>query len=115
MCENDSVTPNRYGANLHEWRPAHHGRGHRTIHTPDQSVDFHVWGCEFTPEKITYYFDGRTVLVNDAKQIPDHGDMSIWLTVIASPLGQTDAVDESKLPVFAVFDYVRYYEKNYPF
>jgi hypothetical protein len=32
--------------------------------------------------------------------------------VIASPLGQTDAVDESRLPVFAVFDYVRFYEKK---
>jgi hypothetical protein len=44
--------------------------------------------------------------------VPDHGDMSIWLTVIAAPLGPTDAVDESRLPLFAVFDYVRYYAKK---
>ena len=48
----------------------------------------------------------------DARLVPDHGDMSIWLTVIASPLGQTDAVDESRLPVYAVFDYIRFYEKK---
>ena len=47
----------------------------------------------------------------DARLVPDHGDMSIWLTTIASPLGKTDAVDESRLPVHAVFDYVRYYAK----
>ncbi|MCX6954605.1 MAG: family 16 glycosylhydrolase [Verrucomicrobia bacterium] len=112
VCENDSVRLTRFGANLHEWSPSHFGRGHRNVTTPDESADFHVWGCEFTPEKITYYFDGRIVLVNDAKLIPDHGDMSIWLTVIASPLGATDAVEESRLPVYAVFDYVRFYAKK---
>lgn len=111
VCENDSVTLGRYGANLHEWSPQHIGRGHRNIRTPDLAADFHVWGCEFTPEKITYYFDGRIVLVNDATTIPDHGDMSIWLTTIASPLGNTRAVDESRLPVFAVYDYVRFYAR----
>jgi lysophospholipase L1-like esterase len=111
VCENDSVTLGRYGANLHEWLPKHLGRGHRNIRTPDLAADFHIWGCEFTPEKITYYFDGRIVLVNDATTIPDHGDMSIWLTTIASPLGNTRAVDESRLPVYAVYDYVRFYAK----
>jgi hypothetical protein len=73
--------------------------------------EFHVRGCEFTPERITYYFEGRIVNTVDARLVPDHGDMSIWLTTIASPLGKTDAVDESRLPVHAVFDYVRYYAK----
>jgi lysophospholipase L1-like esterase len=111
VCENDSITPLSYGANLHIWHPAHKGHGHRTVHTPDESADFHVWGCEFTPEKVTYYFDGRIVNTVDAHLVPDHGDMSIWLTVIASPLGKTDSVDESRLPVYAVFDYVRFYAK----
>ena len=111
VCENDSVTPLRYGANLHVWHPAHKGHGHRTVNTPDEAADFHIWGCEFTPEKITYYFDGRIVNTVDAHLVPNHGDMSIWLTVIASPLGKTDAVDESRLPVYAVFDYVRFYAK----
>ena len=112
VCENDSVNPGRYGANLHEWLPAHIGRGQRNVRTPDLSAAFHVWGCEFTPAKITYYFDGRVVLENDATAIPHHGDMSIWLTVIAAPLGNTRAVDESQLPVYAVYDYVRFYEKK---
>ena len=112
VCENDSITSLRYGANLHEWAPVHFGRGHLTVRTPDESTAFHTWGCEFTPEKVTYYFDGRIVLVNDATVIPDHGDMSIWLTVIASPLGKTDSVEESRLTVYAVFDYVRFYSKK---
>jgi hypothetical protein len=82
------------------------------VRTPDLAADFHVWGCEFTPQKITYYFDGRLVLVNDATTIPDHGDMSLWLTTIASPLGNTRNVDERRLPVYAVYDYVRFYEKK---
>lgn len=111
VCENDSSLLTRYGANLHIWSPAHKGHGHRTVRTPDEAAAFHVWGCEFTPEKITYYFEGRIVNTVDARLVPDHGDMSIWLTTIASPLGKTDAVDESRLPVHAVFDYVRYYAK----
>ncbi len=111
VCENDSVTPKLYGANLHEWAPQHFGRGHRNVRTPDLAADFHVWGCEFTPEKVTYYFDGRIVLVNDATTIPDHGEMSLWLTTIASPLGNTRAVDDTALPAYAVFDYVRFYAK----
>jgi lysophospholipase L1-like esterase len=112
ICENDSVALNRYGVNLHVWHPAHQGHGHRNVRTPDESADFHVWACEFTPEKITYYFDGRIVNTVDARLVPDHGDMSIWLTVIAAPLGPTDAVDDRRLPVFAVFDYVRFYAKQ---
>lgn len=114
VCENDSVRGTRYGANLHVWSPTHRGLSHRNIRTPDLAADFHVWGCEFTPEKITYYFDGRVVLENDARLIPDHGDMSIWLTMIAAPLGATDAVDDSSLPVHAVFDYVRFYTRPGP-
>ena len=37
--------------------------------------------------------------------------MSIWLTTIASPLGNTRAVDESRLPAFAVFDYLPFYAR----
>lgn len=114
VCENDSVRVTRYDANLHVWSPTHRGIGHRIIRTPDLAADFHVWGCEFTPEKITYYFDGRVVLENDARLIPDHGDMSIWLTMIAAPLGPTDAVDDSALPVYAAFDYVRFYAPDAP-
>ncbi len=73
----------------------------------------HVWGCEFTPQRIDYYFDGRLVQSLDATIIP-HGPQNIWLTSVAAPLGGTKAVDDSQLPAVAEFDYVRYFTKSVP-
>jgi hypothetical protein len=47
----------------------------------DLSADFHVWGCEFTPQRIDYYFDGRLVQSLDATIIR-HGSQNIWLTSV---------------------------------
>jgi len=41
----------------------------------------------------------------------EHSDQNIWLTTIAASLGGTKAVDDSKLPAAAVYDYVRFYAK----
>jgi hypothetical protein len=70
-----------------------------------------VWGCEFTPETIKYFFDSKVVQTVDATKFP-HGDLHIWLTTIASHLGSTKKVDDSQLPAAAEYDYVRFYEKE---
>ena len=109
VCEQDSVNLKRYEVNLHRWKPEPHlGLGHKRVATPDLTADFHVWGCEFTPRKIDYYFDGKLVQSIDATALP-HGPQNIWLTSIAAPLGGTKAVDDSRLPCVAEFDYVRYF------
>ncbi len=38
--------------NLHIHKPAHQGVAGRRVKTPDLSVDFHVWGCDFSPREI---------------------------------------------------------------
>ncbi len=112
VCENDSVNPLGYGVNTHRWNPKPHvGMGGKGVKTPDLSKDFHVFGCEFTPEAVKYFFDDKVVLTVDATKFP-HSDQHIWLTTIASSLGKTKAVDDSKLPAAAVYDYVRFYEKK---
>ncbi len=59
--------------NLHRWKPETHvSHGYKRVATPDLAAEFHVWGCEFTPERIDYYFDGRLVQSLDATVIP-HG------------------------------------------
>ena len=111
VCENDSVNPLQYGVNVHRWNPKPHlSIGHKTIPSPDLSADFHVFGCEFTPEQVTYFLDGKAVQTVPATEFP-HGEQNIWLTSIASWLGKTKAVEDTKLPGAAEFDYVRYYEK----
>jgi beta-glucanase (GH16 family) len=110
VCENDSVNLHSYSVNTHQWNPPpHRTYGHKRVSTPDLSADFHVWGCEFTAETVKYFFDGKLVQTVDATQFP-HGEQNIWLTTIASHLGGTKAVDETRLPAAAVFDWVRFYE-----
>jgi beta-glucanase (GH16 family) len=110
VIENDSVTPLKYGVNVHRHLPAPHVTfGNKSVTTPSLSQDFHVLGCEFTPNTIKYYFEGALVQTVDATQLP-HNDMNIWLTSIAAPLGGTTSVDDTQLPAVAQFDYVRYYE-----
>jgi hypothetical protein len=110
VIENDSVTPLKYGVNVHRHLPTPHVTfGNKFLTTPSLSEDFHVFGCEFTPATIRYFFDGTLVQTVDATLL-EHNDMNIWLTSIAAPLGGTTSVDDSMLPAVAQFDYVRYYE-----
>jgi len=112
VCENDSVNLKQYGANIHKWNPAPHvAMGNKTVPTPDLAAEFHTFGCEFTPETVKYYFEGKLV---DTVAVTNfaHGDQHIWLTTIASPLGKTKAVDETNLPAAAEYDYVRFYQKQ---
>jgi len=109
ICENDSVKPMDYGINHHQWVPSPHvAMGGKHIKTPDLSAAFHVWGCEFTPTTLRYYFDHQLVHTFDATKA-QHGDGNIWLTMIAAGLGGTKAVDDQKLPAYAEYDYVRFF------
>jgi beta-glucanase (GH16 family) len=111
VCENDSVDPTNYSVNVHKWNPKPHmAMGWKKMSTPDLSASFHVFGCEFTPATVKYFFDGKLVQTVDATKFP-HSEQNIWLTVIATSLGRTKAVDDAKLPAAAEFDYVRFYEK----
>lgn len=112
VCENDSLHQNYYGVNVHKWNPQPHVMmGYKAVKTPCLSSDFHVFGCEFTPATVKYYFDAKLVQTVAVTNFA-HGDQNIWLTTIASPLGHTKAVDDTKLPAAAEYDYVRFYEKK---
>ena len=121
VIENDSIHKNNYGVNIHNWKGEHISFGGKTVKTPDLSAAFHIFGCEFTPQTVKYFFDDelvQTVAVTKAVRKDgsfadfEHGDQHIWLTAIASHLGGTKAVDEAALPARAEFDYVRFYEAN---
>jgi len=112
VCENDSVNLHGYGVNVHKWKPLPHvAMGYKSVRTPDLSADFHVFGCEFTPETVKYFFDGKLVQTVAVTNFM-HSEQHIWLTAIASSLGGTKAVDDAKLPAAAEYDYVRFYEKQ---
>jgi beta-glucanase (GH16 family) len=119
VIENDSIHKNSYGVNIHKWKTEHISFGGKTVKTPDLSAAFHVYGCLFTPDHVTYFFDGDPVQSVDVTRAArrdhtsidfEHGDQNIWLTSIASSLGSTKAVDDAALPAVAEFDYVRYFK-----
>lgn len=76
---------------------------------PDTSAGFHVWGCEFTPDNIRFYFDGKLTKELSSAGFP-HDEMNVWFSVIASTLKGDRFVDESKLPNAVLCDYVRVYQ-----
>lgn len=108
IFENDSKNRFGYHDNVHKWKGEHTDEG-KWVATPDLSADFHTLGCEYTATEVKYYFDNKLVRTVDLSSMP-HGDLNIWLTTIATFIGDTKAVDETKLPGAAVFDYVRFYE-----
>jgi beta-glucanase (GH16 family) len=110
VIENDSIDLTSYGVNLHKWQGKHQSIGHKKV-TTSSLADFHVFGCEYTSRTVKYFLDGQAVQTIDVSSLP-HGDLQIWLTSIASHLGKTDAVDDSRLPGHVYFDYVRFYEKG---
>lgn len=108
IFENDSKNRFGYHDNVHKWKGEHTDDG-RWVETPDLSEDFHTLACEYSAKEVKYYFDGKLVRTTDLSNMP-HGDLNIWLTTIATFIGNTEKVDDSKLPSAAIFDYIRYYE-----
>ncbi len=120
VIENDSIHKNSYGVNVHKWKGEHIAFGGKSVKTPDLSAGFHVFGCEFTPSTVNYFFDGELVQSVDVSKAAkkgrgpgdfEHGDQHVWLTTIASQLGGTKGVDDTALPAAAEFDYVRFFSK----
>ena len=112
VCEHDTKDQTSYGTNLHIHAPKHIGLAGRRVKTPDLSKGFHTLGCEFTPREIRQYFDGKLVAVIDGTSFK-HDTMSIWLTTVGwanLPWSNKEKIDDSMLPAFADFEYVRFFE-----
>jgi len=119
VCENDANKKTTYSTNYHNYSPTHTNTGGKGVTTTKYSAynlvdSFHVWACDFSPQKLDLYFEGK--LVRSISMTPyTHGDANIWLTSIAAPtLGGITTVDTTKLPSAAVYDYVRFYELQNP-
>jgi hypothetical protein len=112
VCEQDSSDHSSYSVNWHSYKP-HVSFGHKQITGPDLSAGFHLYGAEFTPAAVRFYFDDRLVHSIDISGVP-HFEQHIWLTSIATWLGKTSSVEDAALPETALFDYVRYYRRLDP-
>lgn len=110
VVENTSDDLTSYSTTTHRWVPPHIARGHKDIRTPDLSRAYHVFGCEYAPDMIRYYFDGQLVQTVDWTGLPQ-GDVNIWLTSIAQAMGPQQAIDDSALPGAIYVDWVRFYTR----
>ena len=109
ICEQDSVKTTSYSKGVIAWDQKGKNYGRTYTKTPDLAADFHVWGCEYTPTIVRFFFDGKLVGQADATKFK-HGPQRIWLTAISIGYGGTTYVDIKKLPSAAEFDYVRFYK-----
>lgn len=115
VCEHDSWKHDSYTRALWMRKPKDPDHapklpGWKRIPTPDLTKDFHVWGCEFTPTNVRYFFDGEEIQDWDVSAYQT-GEQRIWLTSIAANISKKtgDPVD-AELPAYAEYDYVRFYE-----
>jgi beta-glucanase (GH16 family) len=113
ICEQDSVKTTKYSAGVIAWDRHGKNYGRQYVQTPDLAADFHVWGCEFTPTVVRFFFDGKLTHQTDATQFK-RGLQNIWLTCIAGGIGGTKSVDDDELPATAEFDYIRFFESSAP-
>ncbi len=117
FCEQDGGDPHYYSFGVINQSRYHQIKNHQSWNAgrwviedaPDTSADFHVWGCEFTPEKTRFYFDGKLTQELSSAGFP-HDEMSVWLSVIASTLKGDRWVDEANLPNVVLCDYIRVYQ-----
>ena len=107
--ENDSIDPLSYAVNTHEWKGEHVAYEHKRVSTLPL-LDYHIYGCEYTPASVKYFFDGDLVQTVDISALPQ-GEVNIWLTSIALSSDKPDTIDNSRLPGRILVDYVRYYRK----
>lgn len=111
VVENNSINPRVYLATVQKYNPQPPVvYAYETIRSPDLSADFHVFGCEFTPQRVKFFLDGALVQTVDATKFP-HSDQNIWLSAIASHLGGTTAVDDTGLPTVVECDDIRFFAK----
>lgn len=111
IIENESADLRSYSTTTHRWVSPHIARGHKDISTPDLSKGFHIFGCEYEPNVVRYYFDGKLVQTVDWTDLPQ-GDVNVWLTSIAQAMGPGHNVDDNALPGEMDVDWVRYYTKE---
>jgi hypothetical protein len=94
-----------YHCGVIRWGPQGQlSRARKYVNTPDLSAGFHVFGSEFTPHQVRFYFDGQLVNTANIDDFPQP-DAFVWLTAIGRD------IDNSNLPGTIDFDYFRFYAK----
>ena len=76
--------------------------------------DFHEYAFEWIPGQITWFLDGEKLYTASDENIPylpQQIMMNIWINHNPDWVGE---VDESAMPTYAAYDYVKYYRLDLP-
>ena len=111
IVENDSKHGNSYNTNTHKWYGIHKDFGWKSIPSPGLNKEFQTVGCLLRKDSVFYFLNGIEVNKRSIDTLQKN-KMNIWLTSIASFLGNTKEVDDTKLPASAEFEFVRFYEER---
>jgi beta-glucanase (GH16 family) len=88
------------------------GRGLGATHTLDLDLaaDFHVYGVDWTPERITWHLDGaayRTLARADVPTWAFDGEMFLLVNLAIGGRWPGNALDDATLPATMLVDWVR--------
>jgi glycosyl hydrolase family 16 len=106
--------PNSYYATVHTVIDGRHVFNGEKIATPDLSADFHLYGVDWGPEKVRYYFDRH--LVHEAPTPADwHEPFYLLVNLgVGGPKTWPGAPDATTtLPAQIEVDYVKAWQKVY--
>lgn len=94
---------NYYTYGAIQWAPftGNANRDYKTV-TENLSSSYNVFGFEYTPDYLNYFYNGNLVKTVDTRKLPKH-DLYLWLTCIAN---KPDATDSGVV----FFDYLKCYE-----
>jgi beta-glucanase (GH16 family) len=123
FIEQESATPHVFTNNYHDHSQKERGEvapklGRAFVPKPpiDFSNDFQIIGCEYTPETLKFYLNGKLLRTLKTDLVPIREPMNIWLSVVAIKVDPENSwqlshwtIDKDKLPHCSYFDYVRYF------
>lgn len=86
-----------------------YGRDFTMTEHPDLTQDFHVYGIEWNPEKVTFLLDGEPVFTS-TDYVPQE-DMYLFINAAVGGtwVGEPDSTTE--FPTEMLVDWIRYYKK----
>jgi len=129
--ETNSIDLYHFTTDYHQWiSDIGHVKKHQKVRSSTPLNEFHIYGMEWTPDAVYFYFDGKLVktatrlkkrltkeqvaagVLPEELKISDtkKNDVQIMFSSIATFLGGTESVDDSMLPASVQCDYIRFFE-----
>lgn len=114
-CFENSNNLNEFTQHVIIWKPNGKEYGRRPVPPADHTViegyeasDWHVYGFDWSPEKIVFYVDGQVSRIGEypAAQFT-HDDINVWLSAMSA-----NWCSKHQKNSVAYYDYFRFYTRN---